>query len=134
MNPQPEINNKQSTILVVDDDPYVLDSIAVLLRGYNYTVIPCRNAEQAINVLQKTRIDVVLSDINMPQVSGFELLEIINNFNTGIPVILMTAYAGLEVGIEATKKGAFHLIPKPYKSKNLFETIEEADKKNKKAL
>lgn len=120
-----------ATILIVDDDPSVLESSSSLLKECGYSVISCESAKDAMAKLQKNRVDVVLTDIRMPGVSGIELLEEIRSLNPGIPVILMTAYAELDIAIEAMGKGAFDFIIKPYKSQLLIHSIEMAVKHKK---
>ncbi len=117
-----------ASILIVDDDSSVLESSAELLKGYGYSVISCNNSDDAIARLKENKIDVVLTDIRMPVVSGIELLEQIQNLHIGVPVILMTAYAELDIAINAMGKGAFDFIVKPYKSELLVHSIEMAVK------
>ncbi len=113
-------------ILVVDDDPNMLDSISFLLEKGGYRVTGCENAVQAMARVREQEFDVVLTDIKMPGISGLELLEQIHRFNKEIPVILMTAYAQLELAIDAIKKGAFDFISKPFKPEYLLHTISRA--------
>lgn len=120
-----------SSILIIDDDTSVLETTAVLLREHGYSVIPCENAKDAIAKLRENKIDVVLTDIRMPEVSGIELLEEVRSINMDIPVILMTAYAELDVAISAMGKGAFDFIVKPYKSELLVHSVEMAVKHKK---
>lgn len=119
---------KHSTILVVDDDPYVLESISTLLRAFGFAVNTCDNANSAIQEIQRTAVDVVLTDIKMPVLTGVDLLGMIHKFDPQIPVILMTAYAELDVAVDAIKKGAFDFITKPYNADYLVHTIEKAVK------
>ncbi len=114
------------SIIVVDDDPYVLKSISLLLTKRGFNIIGCSNADEAISRLQKNKIDVVLTDIMMPDISGIELLEIIHKTNPDIPVILITGFADLDKAIEAIKKGAFDFITKPYESDYLIHSIKKA--------
>ncbi len=120
-----------NTILVVDDDPYVLESVTALLMQCGYSVVSCGNAEEAMARLREIGVDAVLTDINMPGITGIELLEIIHDLNPDVPVILMTAYAELDMAVEALKKGAFDFIIKPYKPTYLLHSIEKAVKYNK---
>lgn len=122
---------KATTVLVVDDDMYVLESVVALLNQFGYAVIPCRNGEEALEKIQTTEFDAILTDVKMPVMSGIELLEIIHNLNPDIPVILMTAYAELDVAVEAVKKGAFDFIIKPYKPAYLLHSIEKGVKYNR---
>lgn len=117
-----------SSILIIDDDTFVLEATAVLLREHGYSVISCENAKDAMAKLRENKVDVVLTDIRMPEVSGLELLEEVRSINMDIPVILMTAYAELDVAISAMGKGAFDFIVKPYNSELLAHSVEMAVK------
>lgn len=118
----------KSTILIVDDDPYVLESISMLLKENGYTVYSSRNAGDAVKMVEKIRFDVVLTDIKMPHVTGIELLQNIHTYNLQIPVILMTAFAELDVAVDAIKRGAFDFIMKPYKPDYLLHAVDKAVK------
>jgi signal transduction histidine kinase len=120
------MSGNYGAILLVDDDPYVLESTSLLLESYGYSVIPCGSAEDAIAKMKEKTVDAVLSDIKMPGVSGIELLEMIHETESEMPVILMTAYADMETAIDAIKKGAFDFIIKPYKADHLVHSIEKA--------
>ena len=115
-------------ILVVDDDPYVLESISRMLAEYGYPVIPCNCGEDAITQLLKNDTKLILTDIKMPGISGIELLEKIHSIYPKMPVILMTGYAELDLAIDAIKKGAFDFITKPYNPEYLVHTIEKANR------
>ena len=123
------MNDKgKNTLLVVDDDPYVLESISTLLRTFDYTVHACQNANDAMEVIKNNVVDVVLTDIKMPRVTGIELLKKIHAYNQQIPVILMTAFAELDVAVDAIKQGAFDFITKPYNPDYLLHSVEKAVK------
>jgi putative two-component system response regulator len=121
-------DERKNTLLVVDDDPYVLESIATLLKTYGYKVHACQNANDAMKVIKKTAIDMVLTDIKMPQVTGIQLLKEIHAYNQQIPVLLMTAFAELDVAVDAIKQGAFDFITKPYNPDYLLHSVEKAVK------
>lgn len=114
------------SVIIVDDDPTVLNFTSLLLAKRGYTTFPCSNAGDAIDVLGKNQIDVVLTDIMMPEVTGIELMEKVHNINPEIPVILVTGFADLDKAIEAIKKGAFDFITKPYDTDYLIHSIEKA--------
>ena len=121
-------HNEGATILVVDDDMFVREATATLLRECGYTTIASDSAGDAISVLKTTPVETVLTDINMPEKSGIELLAEIHGFNPTLPVILMTAYAELDVAVNAVRKGAFDFLIKPYKPEGLIYSIEKAIK------
>lgn len=116
----------QSTLLVIDDDPYVLESISTLLTECGHAVHTCDNANDAFSMVERTRFDAVLTDIMLPEVTGIDLLQKIHAFNPQIPVILMTAFAELDVAVDAIKRGAFDFITKPYSTDYLLHTVEKA--------
>jgi len=121
------MNLKQyGSVLVVDDDPDVLQFTSLLLQKHGYSAVPCSSSGEAMDVLKDKKVDVVLTDIVMPEISGIELLEKMRNLYPETPVILMTGYADTDKAIEAIKKGAFDFITKPYKADYLVHSIERA--------
>ncbi|OGW55853.1 MAG: two-component system response regulator [Nitrospirae bacterium RBG_19FT_COMBO_55_12] len=116
------------TLLIVDDDPYVLESVSSLLKEYGYSVFSFQKAQEAVEKARNINVDVILSDIKMPGVTGIELLEKIHAFNARIPVILMTAFADLDVAVDAIKRGAFDFITKPYNPEYLIYSVGKAIK------
>ncbi|GFO67813.1 two-component system response regulator [Geomonas limicola] len=112
-------------VIVVDDDPYVLESVAMLLTVSGFEVRPFSNGFDALAELRNSPPDVVLTDVNMPRITGIELLEKIHECDRDIPVILMTAYAELEMAVSAIKKGAFDFIIKPFKPPYLIHAVEK---------
>ncbi|KPJ97742.1 MAG: hypothetical protein AMK71_12705 [Nitrospira bacterium SG8_35_4] len=122
------MKNDIQNILVVDDDQDVLDSISALLRESGYSVIACSSGEKAAEQFLKNNIELVLSDIKMPGVSGIELLDSIHATDPKMPVILMTGYAELNVAIDAIKRGAFDFVTKPFNPNYILHTIEKAVK------
>jgi putative two-component system response regulator len=121
-------HKKIPTILVVDDDPYVLEYVSSLLGEYGYSYIACNNAQDAFLRFQEGAIDAVLTDIKMPVLTGIDLLEKIYLSKPEVPVILMTAHAEVDIAIDAIKKGVFDFIIKPYRSEQLIHSIEKAVK------
>jgi len=122
---------KYGAVLVVDDEPAVLESSSLLLKEYGYNVTSSSGAEDAIRRFQENSIDVVLTDIVMPSVSGIELLREIHDINPATPVILMTAYADMEKVMDAIKIGAFDFIIKPFTAELLVHSVEKAVHYNK---
>ena len=118
--------DREEKILVVDDNPDVLESVSSLISAHRLSVISCENAKDALDGLHENRIVAVLTDISMPELSGLELLEKVHNINPEIPVILMTAYAELDIAIDAIKRGAFDFVTKPFNGNYLIRTIEKA--------
>ena len=126
MSAEPGTHQSRSTVLVVDDDPYVLDSLSLMLREYGYAVAIEKSAAAAVALLERNEVDVVLTDIKMPGMSGIDLLGKIHALDPELPVILMTGYPDLDVAVDGIKRGAFDFISKPYKYESLLHAIEKA--------
>lgn len=122
----PEREERKHRVVVVDDDPYVLGSLSMILMENGYSVTACSGAAEAMDFLRKRKADVVLTDIRMPGLSGIDLLAMVHEVEPEIPVILMTAYAEFDVAVDAIKKGAFDFIIKPYKAEHLLFSLDKA--------
>lgn len=100
-------------ILVVDDDRSMRDSIARTMERKKYTVHQAPDAPAALSILADTDVDVVISDIRMPGLSGHDLLREVKKKNPETEVVLLTAFATVDSAIEAMKDGAFDYLTKP---------------------
>lgn len=118
-------------VLVVDDEPLVLESVTLLLDSFGYNAVACDHPKEALRKLETGRFDMVLSDIKMPEMSGIKLLEEIRKFNPEVTVILMTAYAELNMAIDAIKNGAFDFLIKPFNAQYLKQCMERAAEHNR---
>lgn len=119
------LSESQGTIFVVDDDQHVLESVTALLREFGFTVISFDNGQEAVRRFASEPVDLVLTDINMPEMTGIELLEKIRYLDRETPVLLMTAYADLDTAVKAIQKGAFDFIIKPYRPPYLVHAIKK---------
>ena len=118
-------NNGGGKIFVVDDDRFVLESVTTLLTEFGFSVRAFSNGQEAVRQFVMEPVDLVLTDINMPIMDGIELLEKIRFLDKETPVVLMTAYADLDVAVKAIQKGAFDFIIKPYRPPSLVHTVEK---------
>ncbi|MGE5538971.1 MAG: sigma-54-dependent transcriptional regulator [Gemmatimonas sp.] len=114
------------TILLVDDEPKMRDVLAVALTDLGYRVVQAGSGRDALDVLQRDEVDLVLTDLRMPGVSGRELLQEIKRARANLPVILMTAYSTVKDAVQVIKEGAFDYIAKPFEMDELTATIENA--------
>jgi len=112
-------------IIYVDDDIDLLESVSELLSEDGFIVYPFTNGFDALDKLLREPVDVVLTDIKMPKITGIELLDRIRAIDTETPVILTTGYADLNVAIDAIKKGAFEFILKPFDFTYLIHAINK---------
>ncbi|MGI9040081.1 MAG: sigma-54-dependent transcriptional regulator [Gemmatimonadales bacterium] len=101
------------TILIVDDERTLARAVKAFLQESGYEAEVAGDAEQALGLLETLRPDVVFSDVRLPGMSGIELLRRIREFDSAIPVVIMTAYGTIEGAVEAVKLGAFDYLKKP---------------------
>ena len=104
----------KSKILIIDDEEVVLDSCTQILKSGDYHIKTAQNGETGIKVVQELKPDLVYVDLKMPGVSGFEVLEKINEIDPTIVSIVITGYATVSSAVEAMKKGAHDFLPKPF--------------------
>jgi len=115
-----------NTILVVDDEKNYLLVMDALLAEAGYEVLTAESAAAALDVIRKTDLDLVITDMKMPRMSGIELLTESKRLYPELPVILMTAFGTVEKAVEAMKKGAFDYITKPFKNEEILLTVAKA--------
>jgi DNA-binding response OmpR family regulator len=114
-------------VLVVDDDELICDLVSETLSFEGYEVDSAYTGEQALAMLEQTRVDLVLLDIMMSGIDGFEVCRrILNNDTTrDIPVIFLTAKGQFEDELRGYEEGAFDYITKPFHPLSLAPTIRE---------
>lgn len=115
-----------SRILVADDEPNARRVLEILLRKLGCDVVSAADGQQALAMLQKTTIDLLITDLNMPEMNGLELLAAIRNEGLNLPVIVVTAYGTVENAVTAMKQGAFDFIIRPLDVEQVEITIRRA--------
>lgn len=118
-------------ILIVDDEPLIRESLFEILRIEGYDVYMASSAEDAVLKLRETKVDIVVTDLKLPKMSGIELLQIIKQRNEAIEVILMTGYGSVESAVDAMRKGAFDYIIKPINDHEIKIIITKIIEKQK---
>ena len=115
-----------NTILVVDDEVNYLTVMEALLGGEGYEVLTAPGGQEGLKIAGSADVDLVLTDMKMPKMSGLELLGELKRLYPDLPVIIMTAYGTVEKAVSAMKTGAFDYILKPFKNEELLVTIARA--------
>lgn len=120
--------SKTPQILLVDDDPMMLQAVSQMLslRFNEVEVDAVNSAEAALQHLQNTPYDAVLSDIKMPGMNGLDLLETIHQISPEIPVVLMTGYNEYDLAVRALRAGAYDYLLKPIERDVLVAAIRRA--------
>lgn len=117
---------KNKTVLVVDDDDTLREAIVFDFNRRGYRVFSACSGMAAFEIVQKEKIDVVITDVRMPNGDGVELLDNIKTYNLRIPVVIfVTGYADLSLD-EAYDKGACAVMSKPFDRKALLATVQRS--------
>lgn len=118
-----------SCILVVDNEKSMREMLSIALEKEGYEVETARNGEVAVEMVEKSNYDVVITDINMPRSNGIDVLDAVNRARPGTPVIMMTGYASPETAVETMKKGAYDYITKPFNMEDFKLVIRNASER-----
>ncbi|MEK7749315.1 MAG: response regulator [Bacteroidota bacterium] len=114
----------KNKILVVDDEDALRTVLSAELEGEGYQVTTAADGQEAINVLTTSGFDLILLDIKMPNVDGFEVLRFVKEKHPKTKVIMLTGFADLKNAIESKKLGAEDFVSKPYDLVDLLTTVE----------
>jgi DNA-binding NtrC family response regulator len=115
-------------LLIVDDEPTVRETCAAVAAQAGMKVTAVGSAEQALEVLETSAIDIVLTDLKLKETDGLDLLKHIRDSNPGLPVIVLTQYGTIDSAVEATKLGAVDYVTKPFRIDELRSRLERAAK------
>jgi signal transduction histidine kinase/FixJ family two-component response regulator/putative methionine-R-sulfoxide reductase with GAF domain len=113
-------------IVIIDDEPRMCDSLAALLIGEGHEVMAFQRASEAAEVIRRQKVDLVITDIKMPEMNGIEILRFVKQVDDGIPVILLTGYASLDSALEAISRGAYDYLLKPVDFNRLELSVNRA--------
>lgn len=113
-------------ILVVDDEDNFRSTLKDFLAAHNHQILEAGNGVQALEVLDKEEVDLVISDMRLPKMDGITFTHKVKERRQDLPVIVMTAYASIESAVEAMKAGASDFITKPFKFAHILFIIERA--------
>ena len=114
------------TVLVVDDDPDLLKLLALRLGAAGYGVQTAESGERALAALAVSRPDVVVTDLKMGGMDGLALFEAIQKTAPTLPVIILTAHGTIPDAVDATRRGVFGFLPKPFEGRELLAQVEQA--------
>ena len=117
--------SRRPGILVVDDDAGIRENIADLLSTENYEVVSAANADEAMRVLESQRVDLLLTDFQMPGRNGVELIEAARRANHRVPAILMTAYLYVFEQLDERRREGITLLRKPFDADEILQTVAQ---------
>ena len=113
-------------VMLVDDEEIVCKRLKTALEKYGYSVDVFQSGAQAVERLEENRYDIVVTDIRMEEVDGLDVLKAVRASSPKTKIIMITGYATAEVAREAQAKGAFAVIAKPFRPKDLRSLLEKA--------
>src|SRR5262245_8141841 len=100
-------------VLIVDDERSMRELLTIVLSREGYDVITAESGGEAISVLQRQAVDLLISDIRMPDIGGVDVLRAAKQGDPDVPVIMMTAFASTDTAVEAMRLGASDYVTKP---------------------
>lgn len=113
----------EARVLVVEDDAALQEAIVDTLELAGCAVVAASSAERALELLEQTVVDIVITDVNMDGMDGHELLEAIKQTKPYLPVVLITAYGSIQRSVSALQNGAVDYLVKPFEPKVLIELV-----------
>lgn len=116
-------------VLLVDDHKPFRDSLAKILEGKGLQVFSAPDGEEALDILRKEDIHLVLTDLKMPRMDGVELLKVAKTIRPEVEVILITGYGTVDTAVTAMKDGAYDYIQKPFKPQEILKLVRKAIEK-----
>jgi DNA-binding NtrC family response regulator len=126
--------NDAPRILVVDDEPDMVENCARILGRAGYRCLRATEAARALQFLEEERPDVMLTDLKMPGMDGMELLRRAHDLDPTLPVIVITGFATIESAVAAIKEGAFDYLPKTFSVDQLLLAVDRARRQRELAL
>lgn len=118
-------------ILVVDDEKSMREVLEVFLKSEGYDVSLADGGESAVEAVKKNIFDLIITDMKMPKISGFDLLKVIKDVSPDTSVVIITAFGTTESAVEAMKLGAFDYIQKPFKNNDVRLVVKNAIERQK---
>jgi len=113
-------------LLIVDDEAGIVEMLSIVFRNEGYRVTTARSCTEGLAQLEASRPDLVLTDVKMPDGSGFEILKRSRELAPSVPVVMITAYTTTKTAIEALKSGAYDYISKPFDVDEMKHVVERA--------
>jgi two-component system response regulator AtoC len=116
-------------ILIIDDDAGLRKSLTLILGDAGYEVVQAEDGEQGLATAREQRPDIILCDVRMPKLGGLEFVEAYRASEGDALILVMTAYGGLDLAIQAMKKGAYDYIPKPFGADDVLLIVRKAEER-----
>ena len=120
------IQTGKRRILIVDDEPAVLALLRRILSTEDAEILAVRSGAQALEIARQTRLDLVILDVRLPDVSGLEVLKRVRRIDEFVPVIMVTSYGSAKTVRASMRLGAFDYLTKPFDNQEVGRIAREA--------
>ncbi|WP_164847555.1 response regulator [Citrobacter freundii] len=120
------MSRKPAHLLLVDDDPGLLKLLGMRLTSEGYSVVTAESGQEGLRVLNREKVDLVISDLRMDEMDGMQLFTEIQKVQPGMPVIILTAHGSIPDAVAATQQGVFSFLTKPVDKDALYHAIDGA--------
>ncbi|HBU6069245.1 TPA: two-component system response regulator GlrR [Escherichia coli] len=120
------MSHKPAHLLLVDDDPGLLKLLSLRLTSEGYSVVTAESGAEGLRVLNREKVDLVISDLRMDEMDGMQLFAEIQKVQPGMPVIILTAHGSIPDAVAATQQGVFSFLTKPVDKDALYQAIDDA--------
>ncbi|MGQ3679097.1 sigma-54-dependent transcriptional regulator [Tenacibaculum discolor] len=117
---------KKENILIVDDDVHILELLHRHLQSWNYHTYKAVSVKEAVTILRDTPIDLLITDLKMPEVDGFELVKFVSEHYPKLPKLIVTGYPSVQDSLEAIKSGVAAYLTKPFTKNELKTAMDDA--------
>ena len=117
---------QKNSILIVDDEENMRRVLSRLLIQAGYAVHTAGDAHDAVMIFHRQRIDLVITDLVMPEVDGLSLLVQLKDIEPSVPIIMITAYGTVDTAVAAMKKGAYDYVLKPFDNDEILYAVKKA--------
>lgn len=115
-----------ATILVVDDEPELREALCRLLGRHGYQTLTAGNGEEALEVLRREQVSLILSDLKMPRMDGVALLKTVKVVAPAVEMVIITGHGTIETAVEAMKMGAYDFVEKPFTASTTLKVVRKA--------
>jgi two-component system response regulator HydG len=123
---------KGESVLVVDDSLEMLELLQRQLKGMNLITFRAANVPDAIELLKHTSVDLLITDLQMPEINGMQLVHYVKEHYPELPVLVVTGYPSISGAVEAVKSGVIDYLVKPFTQAELSQSVENCLRKNRK--
>jgi len=124
----PLMSDRRKTVLIVDDDEGMRDTLTAVLRR-SFRILKTATGESALQIMEKEDVDLMMLDVRLPGISGFEVLKIVKENYSYVEVIVISALKELEIAVEAMRHGAYHYISKDFDIEGVRTLVNNASER-----